>query len=1224
MVVCFVKERVAKVADLDNLTTVPRELAQPTAPPSPLRSRWLREFDRVRAAVVMPLDKEEQDWIERITCEVQFTVALAAAEVGLAEAQAGGRGQGQSLAIALDQALDRLRDGLLNCREPWSVVVPSVETILAPVVQPVARTLTVHLVGHAHIDMNWLWDWPDTVRTARDTFRSMLQLMDEDPGFRFSQSQASVYVAMQELYPEIFQEIRRRVNRGKDTGGAAGESQGGAGAGHSSGEGEGQWEVTASTWVEADENMASGESLVHQLLLTKRYFARHFGLAPSDVPLVWQPDTFGHPFTMPIILNRAGIRYYYYCRGGHLGPTRWPLYWWEGPDGSRLLAFNDSRLWYLGPARPLDAALAALELARQTGVTHYLYVYGVGDHGGGPTRHDLAVWHRARTWPLFPRLQFSTVKAFFERVAEQLQPPPKPLLPGFPAPSLPVYRGELNSEFSGCYTSQARIKQQNRDGETYLTRAEVWRALAGSGSGDTDARLLEEAWQKHLFNQFHDILPGSGVPATYRYALGIGQQVIAAAEAVEDRAVQAVVRRKLAYFPPAVQETVARLKPEVAGPPLDLNWVRPAAVTNLLPWRRSETVTLSIWDPPAGAEHAVLIDPEGRPVLTQRLHRHEEWQHHVLRVTFPAFDLPPLGARAYAVLLLTPAEWEALVTRQNWGRRGAYQDWDPAIEASPPPGGPGVQAWIDNQGIAHLENELVAAAIEPGSGAVVSFVDKRSGRELVAPGARLGQLEVSLEVPHGMSAWKIGPFLTRQPLTNGASLRIERSGPVEATVVANQCYPGSAGSPDGGRGSGTGASMGMGMGHGAGMGAGRGHGGAWGDGTQFEMRITLKAASPRLEYHLSVDWLERGGPDRPSPTLQVAFPVNLSDAAVYSLEVAEAARGIESSESAKPANPAGPANSANCPLPEALYEIPFGAIRRPADGMEVPGQRFAAFGPLLLLNRGRYGFSATGNVLRMTLLRASYEPDPLPDQGRHEIEWAVEPLPTGEHLATPLAGAALAARRASEYQYPVQGFTPHAWQVPAIARQLATTAPAPATELSWLELCEISDNPQANPGQAPAQADSAPAPASVAWSLLKLREGVYAEPGRVATVAATPTAAATAAPAHVAQPGTGRARGSARFSPGDWIIRVYEVEGREARIRIKYGPALLAERGRPTAVWETDLLEETILASVTDARSDAHAVGNTGGPEVTCTADDGFVLSLRPYDIKTLCLHWGD
>ena len=171
--------------------------------------------------------------------------------------------------------------------------------------------------------MNWMWSWPETVAVTNDTFQTMLALMDEFPGFIFSQSQASTYHLIEKYHPAMFEAIRQRVR-------------------------EGRWEVTASQWVEGDKNMASGESISRHLLYTRAYFQEKFGLAPEDVQRGLRA---GHLWTSgqrcPPSWRAAGVKYYYHCRGSD-GPH---LYWWVGPDGSRILAFNDV-VWYMATIGP--------------------------------------------------------------------------------------------------------------------------------------------------------------------------------------------------------------------------------------------------------------------------------------------------------------------------------------------------------------------------------------------------------------------------------------------------------------------------------------------------------------------------------------------------------------------------------------------------------------------------------------------------------------------------------------------------------------------------------------------------------------------------------------------------------------------------------------------------------------------------------------------------------
>jgi alpha-mannosidase len=249
--------------------------------------------------------------------------------------------------------------------------------------------------------------------------------MDEFDEFCFSQGQASVYQIMRRHNAELYERIRRRVA-------------------------EGRWEVTAVHWVEGDKNLACGEALARHLLYTRAFMREQFGLAPEDVPIDWEPDTFGHAHTIPSILARAAVRRYYMCRGGESPHP--PVFWWQGPDGSRVLvnqeitAYND----HIGP----HAVKGLLRFCRQTRLKDWLFVYGVGDHGGGPTRRDILRGRDFNTWPVWPNFRFTTTRAFYEVLEAH-------------GDRWPVIDGELNFEFTGCYTSQSAIKRANRLGENY-------------------------------------------------------------------------------------------------------------------------------------------------------------------------------------------------------------------------------------------------------------------------------------------------------------------------------------------------------------------------------------------------------------------------------------------------------------------------------------------------------------------------------------------------------------------------------------------------------------------------------------------------------------------------------------------------------------------------------------------------------------------------------------
>jgi alpha-mannosidase len=334
------------------------------------------------------------------------------------------------------------------------------------------RGYTAYLVGHAHIDLSWLWRWEETVNDiAVHTFEGTLAQMDKMPGLTFAQSQAALYEAMEKDYPDIFERIRRKVR-------------------------EGTWAPVGGMWVEPDLNMPDGESLARQLLYGKRYFLDRFG---ADVTVGWNPDAFGHNWQLPQILRKAGVPYYVFER---CAPDKTPFFTWEGRDGSRLLA-HVPQGWYLVSLKNGVGDIIR-EAASETTVKDFLILYGEGDHGGGPRDSDLAAIEKYRSSPDQPRMVFATPGAFFKKVE------------GIRA-DLPVVQRELNFTFPACYTTQAETKKWNRSSESLLLQAERVSALAvASGFRDYyPERDIDEAWKIVLRNQFHDILDGSSIGPVY-------------------------------------------------------------------------------------------------------------------------------------------------------------------------------------------------------------------------------------------------------------------------------------------------------------------------------------------------------------------------------------------------------------------------------------------------------------------------------------------------------------------------------------------------------------------------------------------------------------------------------------------------------------------------------------------------------------------------------------
>lgn len=740
--------------------------------------------------------------------------------------------------------------------------VAEAERLMAPI-GIAAKQYTIHCVGHAHIDMNWMWSWPETVAVTNDTFATVDRLMDEYPDFTFGQSQASTYVLTEEHLPELFERVRARIKQGR-------------------------WEVTASTWVEGEGNCAMGETLCRHQLYTRRYMRDRFGLNPEDVRITWQPDLFGHPVTLPGILARAGVKRYYFCRGGR-GPK---LFWWQGPDGSRVLAFDDSILWYNGAITP-DMARLLFEFEQDTGLKDYLFVYGVGDHGGGPTRRDLEAAADMNAWPIWPTVRLSTTDAFFRAAEQQARP------------DLPVVTDELNFVFEGCYTSQSNIKRANRFSETALVEAEtvalIARAVAGAAY---PTEPLAKAWRHTMFNQFHDIFPGSGVRDTYLYAQGLFQEITATTGMIRTQGLRGLAAKvdTLAVAGPGASTSQGPTFGEGvgAGAGRDSEFGRlsaldggspgmsPFVVFNPVPWKRTEVVKATLWDVELADDRVLVVDDAGAKHRGQVLQRGEYWGHTFIEVALPAADVPATGYRTVVVKeAVEPIDAAQSVRADASGR---------------------------------MENEFFEIQVEPASGAITRLVDKRSGRDLVPAGQRLGLLQIETEVPHDMSAWVIGQVAKTDDLTDGAKLSLVHGGPHLAEIRSER---------------------------------------TWGD-SKLALTIRLTAGVPRIDFELDVDWLERGSKERGVPMLSIAFPLAVDD-------------------------------------PRFSQEIPCGHAVRNVQRQEVPALRWAdlsdghaGFGATLV-NDHKYGHNLVGTTMRLTLLRSSYEPDPLPEMGRQQIRFGLVP-----------------------------------------------------------------------------------------------------------------------------------------------------------------------------------------------------------------------------------------
>ena len=321
------------------------------------------------------------------------------------------------------------------------------------------------LWGHAHLDVAWLWSYSQAWRKAVRTFANALALMERDPSYVFVQSQPQLYAFVEAEDPALFARVRERVSEGRFD------------------------PSVAALWVEPDANVPSGESLLRQLLAARRYCVSRFGIEPT---IAWLPDTFGFARTLPTLLAHAGIDRFATTKLMWNDTTRFAYeqFRWRGPDGSEILGALIAS--YEGDPSPSRAQLAR---ARNEPL-----IVGFGDGGGGPTYEHCRASRAVGTWQR-PAVWFDALDARRD--------------------ALPVHDDELYLEYHrGTYTTHHDVKARNAKLERLLASAEerlAW-ILAVRAPGDTVARLREQlvaAWERVLCNQFHDVLPGTSIPAAF-------------------------------------------------------------------------------------------------------------------------------------------------------------------------------------------------------------------------------------------------------------------------------------------------------------------------------------------------------------------------------------------------------------------------------------------------------------------------------------------------------------------------------------------------------------------------------------------------------------------------------------------------------------------------------------------------------------------------------------
>lgn len=337
-----------------------------------------------------------------------------------------------------------------------------------------AASLHLHMIGNAHIDAPWLWPLSEANAVVHSTFRSALDRMKEDPELTMTTSSSQFYAWVEASDPAMLDEIRAHVKSGR-------------------------WDLVGGWWVEPDVNVPSGESLIRQGLYGQRTLERLFGRR-ADVG--YNPDSFGHNGNMPQILKLQGMPYYVFMRPNALEKPdiKQNLFLWQGIDGTRALTYRIP-LFYDDPGDVRSHMLRTVTaLAGQPERTDMEF-FGIGDHGGGPTKENMRSIRQIQKEPGAPHIFYSTPDRYFAEVA--------PRLPQ----DIQVYTGDLQHHSVGTYTAGSARKKLNRTTEAALETAEKFSAIGSISWGAAYPKTeFERAWERVLLLQFHDSMAGTTLP----------------------------------------------------------------------------------------------------------------------------------------------------------------------------------------------------------------------------------------------------------------------------------------------------------------------------------------------------------------------------------------------------------------------------------------------------------------------------------------------------------------------------------------------------------------------------------------------------------------------------------------------------------------------------------------------------------------------------------------
>ncbi len=646
--------------------------------------------------------------------DVEAEIESAADLIPLITTDAATRRKQQKI---LEEAAESINIGALDSGNSiaFDASLKKAQAMIEPL-RPVLQQASAALIGNSHIDTAWLWPWTETVDVVRHTFSTALQLMPEYPEYKFTQSVALYGAWMQEKYPDIFAEMKERTQQGR-------------------------WEPVGGMWVEPDLNMPDGESLVRQLLIGKRFFRTQMGV---DVRVGWNPDSFGYNWQLPQIYKRSGVDFFVTQKLTWNETNQLPLklFWWQSPDGSRVLTYFPRS--YEQNTEPAGMAEDLADVAKWVpGDNTLMRLYGVGDHGGGPTRVMLdEADHWMKPEMVFPKVRYSTAIDFFSGIEPTLADESKAPVWNYETLAegkaklppengskvmIPVWNDELYLEFHrGVFTSQAQHKRNMRVSEEDMLNAEKWASLAWLGGRPYPLEPLNEAWKKVLVNQFHDLAAGSGIATIYKDA---------------NRDYESVRQTTAELMQKSFEEIAAHADTKVASGAV------PLLIFNPLAWQRTDVVEANVQLPSETSQGVEVRTSDGKPVVSQVLDEDRSTGrfHLLLRVD----DVPSMGYR---------------VLQARAGSGGVHSD-------------------LRVNGTS-MENTMLRVVVDPTTGCITHLIDKKSGFDAIAAGGCGNELQTFVDIPKKYDAWNIDADALDKmtPIRATDSVSLLEQGPLRGIV----------------------------------------------------------------------------------------------------------------------------------------------------------------------------------------------------------------------------------------------------------------------------------------------------------------------------------------------------------------------------------------------------------------------------------------------------------